>query len=50
MAKWKEIWNKRQNQLADVDWQDKKAVLSALKRMDGFDIYHVVFTRQKGNY
>ena len=38
MDNWKNIWDKRQDNLAAIDLSDKKAVFSELKRVDGFDL------------
>lgn len=36
--KWHEIWEKRQGNLEQIDYNDYQAVFSELKRINGFDI------------
>lgn len=36
--KWKEIWEKRKADFHGIGWQDQRAMLLELKRIDGFDV------------
>ena len=38
MNNWKNIWDKREDNLAEIDLGDTNAVFSELKRVDGFDL------------